>query len=510
MERIAIIDLGSNSIRFLIKEISNNSTFKLIFKDKKTIRLAEGIDKDLNLTDLSMQKAIDCLKIYSNIISIYKVDKVFAIATAAVRNAKNKNIFLKQIKKETNLSLKVIDGKKEAFLGFLGVIHTINKENFLMFDLGGASIEISLIKNKTIVNSTSLPLGAVNLTKKFNLKKEITSKKIKALENYILKEFKSIKWLPKEQISLIGIGGTIRCLAKIHQKQINYPINKLHNYTFLSNSIPKILDIVISTPATERKNIPGLSSDRSDIILAGTMVIKTLLNKINSKTITVSTSGLREGIFFNYYYKTHNFKDKQKNNMLINSVLNYKKNILPDSFANSNNTSKLALLIFDKLTKLHKLSKKSRNLLHAASILHELGLRINYFNHVKHTNYIIMNSPIYGWSHIDQIKTSFISSFHEGFSGKTLKNSPYFSLLTEDDIKEIKILSLVLNIAKIINLSHPQSLKNIEFKISKTNLVLLIYNSNIEMIKNCFSLNDITGCFYRLFNKNLIIDSVKK
>ena len=505
MERIAIIDLGSNSIRFLIKEINADSTFKLIFKDKKSIRLAEGMGKKLILTEAAIKKAVNCLKIYSNFIEFYNVDKIFAIATAAVRNASNKKYFLERIKEETGIKLNVIDGKKEAYLGFSGVIHTINKTDFLMFDLGGASIEISLIKNKKIINSISLPLGAVNLTEKFNLKKEISSKKIESIKKYIQNQIKSIEWLPKEEIPLIGIGGTVRSLAKIHQRQINYPFKKLHNYTLPLSSISKIFEIIYSQASQKRKNIPGLSEDRSDIILAGAIVINELLNSLSSKTLTISISGLREGIFFNYYHSLNFHKKYNSDSMLINSVLNYKKMLIANNVDYSNNITEIALLLFDKLKDIHKLTQNARLLLRCASILHNIGLKVNYFKSEKHTAYIILNASIYGWSHIDQIKTAFIASFHNGFSNKIIKNSSYITLLNNKEIREIKILSFILHISEIFNFYKNISPKNIHISETEKNVILHIGINKKDIHIIDYYTQSILHYFCKLFSKKLLI-----
>lgn len=507
MERIAIIDLGSNSIRFLIKEIYDDFTFKLIFKDKKNIRLAENMGKNSTLSESAIKRAVYHLKVYSEIISIYKIDKVFAIATAAVRNASNKDYFLQLVKKETGIILDVIDGNREAYLGFLGVSNTINKKDFLMFDLGGASIEISLIKNKKIINSISLPLGAVNLTENFKLKEDYSSKKIKSVQNFIQKQIKSIKWLPKEPITLIGIGGTIRNLAKIHQNQICYPLNKLHNYTFEANSIKKVLNLISSKTPQEIKEIPGLSSERSDIILGGTIIVSELINKLNVKELTISTSGLREGIFFEYYNKIYNSMTVQSSDMLISSAINYKKTVLTNKDNLPDNVSNLSLSIFDKLVNLHKLPKSSRKLLNVASMLYNIGLKIDYFNLYKHTFYISMNSSIVGWSHLEQIKTSFISSFCKGFSGKTLKNSPFFKLLNENDINEIKILSLILSIAEKINFNTGGTVKNIDIKETKELIIVHIDTPYKTLKIPNYNMSNIKRYFYKIFNKTLLLKS---
>ncbi|WP_423780793.1 Ppx/GppA phosphatase family protein, partial [Dialister succinatiphilus] len=165
MERIAIIDLGSNSIRFVIMQIGAHGSYKLIYQEKKSIRLAEGMTLDSRqLTEEAQQRALQCLTVYAHIMAVQKVKKILAVATAAVRNAVNGASFLKRVHLNTGIPMTIISGKAEAALGFSGVAHTIDRRDFLLFDLGGASVEISLVKNKKRVHSISIPLGAVTLT----------------------------------------------------------------------------------------------------------------------------------------------------------------------------------------------------------------------------------------------------------------------------------------------------------------------------------------------------------
>lgn len=225
MNRIAIIDLGSNSIRFIIISVSAKGIYQLIYQEKRSIRLAEGMSDDSPfLTDAAQNRAIDCLKVYAHLAKVHQVTKTLAVATAAVRTARNGSSFLKRVHSAANIPMTIISGKQEAALGFSGVIHTIDTSEFLLFDLGGASIEISLVKNKKQLHSVSIPIGAVSLTEKFKSSGLLSAAEIKHIRSYIKSKLQSIPWLPKSPIPVIGIGGTIRNLAKIHQRYSGYPL----------------------------------------------------------------------------------------------------------------------------------------------------------------------------------------------------------------------------------------------------------------------------------------------
>lgn len=198
MERIAIIDLGSNSIRFVIMQIGAHGSYKLIYQEKKSIRLAEGMTLDSRqLTEEAQQRALQCLTVYAHIMAVQKVKKVLAVATAAVRNAVNGASFLKRVRLNTGIPMTIISGKAEAALGFSGVAHTIDRKDFLLFDLGGASVEISLVKNKKRVHSISIPLGAVTLTEMFHSSGSVPYDMINEIKNFIQKNWLRSPGSPK-------------------------------------------------------------------------------------------------------------------------------------------------------------------------------------------------------------------------------------------------------------------------------------------------------------------------
>lgn len=199
MEQIAIIDLGSNSIRFVIIQISVKGSYKLIYQEKESIRLSDGMfENNMCLTEEAQQRALKSLMVYSHIIKSHNITKVLAVATAAVRNAKNGSSFIKRVRASTGIPMTVISGFAEATLGFSGVIHTIDQKDFLLFDLGGASVEISLVKNKKRVNSISIPIGAVTLTEKFHSENKISVSLKEEMELFIANQLNRIDWLPKK------------------------------------------------------------------------------------------------------------------------------------------------------------------------------------------------------------------------------------------------------------------------------------------------------------------------
>lgn len=223
----------------------------------------------------------------------------------------------------TGISMTIISGRAEAALGFSGVIHTIDRKDFLLFDLGGASVEISLVKNKKRLHSVSIPYGAVTLTEMFQSSGTVSQSKLTEMKKFIQAKLDKITWFPDTPLPVIGVGGTVRNLAKVHQRSTGYPLPKLHNYNLPSEDLFEMVKDITSKTFEERQRISGLSSERADIIIAGALTVQEIIRKAKSSYLTISGCGLREGLFFHYYDPIYDKDGDKRQHMLINSVKNY-------------------------------------------------------------------------------------------------------------------------------------------------------------------------------------------
>ena len=266
-QRIAVIDLGSNSARLIIVEIYPNRAYNLIYHQKETIRLSQDADKDRLLQPDAMKRAMTLLQNFSHVCRLHQVTTTLAVGTAALRNAHNGLEFVKTVQEETGIIIKIISGETEAKLGYIGAINTLDVTDAVLFDLGGGSIELTLIKNRKAEKFISLPFGAVTLTERFNLQNKTNEVQLASLNKFIVQQFKKIPWLKNARVPLIGIGGTARAIGKMEQKRNNYPLLKLHNYRTSSISFNLLWADIKAMPFDQRRKIPGLSNDRADIIL---------------------------------------------------------------------------------------------------------------------------------------------------------------------------------------------------------------------------------------------------
>ncbi len=476
MERIAIIDLGSNSIRFIIMQIGDHGAYKLIYQEKKSIRLAEGMSLSSRLlTEEAQQRALKCLSVYAHIIEVQHISKVLAVATAAVRNAINGASFLKRVRMSTGIPMTIISGKAEAALGFSGVIHTIDKKDFLLFDLGGASVEITLVRDKKRIHSVSIPIGAVTLTEMFQSSGDVSAEKLAEMKRFIQGVLSEIDWFPDTPMEVIGIGGTVRNLAKIHQRASNYPLPKLHNYHFPVEDLFEVVRSITGKSYEDRLKISGLSSERADIIIAGSLVVQEIIRKAKASYLTISGCGLREGLFFHYYDPVYDKEGNWKKDMLLGSVKNYLATLPMEYTFHTHYVTAMALSLFDQWKKIHGLDDRMREILAAAAFLHDIGNLINYYSHARHSAYMAANAHIFGWSHSEQVMCALICAFHHGYSGKYLKANGQAHILTAAQMRQVRMLSLFLAMAEGLDESQEHCITRLVCSSYKNAMDLRVY-----------------------------------
>ena len=303
-ELIGIVDLGSNSARLVIFQIYRNRSYNLIYEQKEAVRLSEGSTENGLLKEEAMDRALETLSLFQEACQRFQVQKIIAVATAAIRNAPNGEEFTRRIKKQIGFSFQILSGQKEAYYGYLGIINTLAETDYLQFDLGGGSIELVWVKDRKIKKSISLPFGAVTLTEKFASQDRISSDGREEMLDWLEKQWKDLEWLKEAKgLPVIGTGGTARNIAKMDQKRKKYPFYKIHNYPVDDSSIFGIWDDLSKTDLDERKKWPGLSEGRLDLILAGAGIVYSLLDYLHSPCLIASGSGIREGLFFEYYRK---------------------------------------------------------------------------------------------------------------------------------------------------------------------------------------------------------------
>jgi len=468
----AVIDIGSNSARMAVFKKTSHFGFVLLKEIKSRVRISEGAyENNGNLQDFAINRALNALEEFLLIAKNLKVRKILAVATSAVRDAPNKSIFLSKAKK-VGINIKVIDGAKEAFFGAVAASNLLPQDNGITIDIGGGSTEFALIENKKIVDKISLKLGTVRLKELFFDKNDIQG----AIQ-YINSELDK---LPKnfKTSSIFGIGGTIRALSKVIMKKNEYPLDILHGFTYNIEAEKPFLDLIINSSNKELKDL-GFKEERFDVIKEGTLILLESIKKLQAKEIVTSGVGVREGVFLSDLLRSNNYIFPRNFNPSVRSI----EDIYQIDKKISSYETNLALKLFDILKPMHKIDDYYKQHLKYAMKLSMAGSYIDFYSSHKHTNYVLLNSLNYGFSHIDRILISKIIRYHKK---KKIKKD-YLSIYRElsPDKKILETLCYIFWLTKTLN----QNLSNQKLNIYLENDTLIIEGKHLYLTKEEISKN---------------------
>jgi exopolyphosphatase/guanosine-5'-triphosphate,3'-diphosphate pyrophosphatase len=307
---IAAIDMGTNSFHLIIVQVKSDGTFKIIDREREVIRLGSHKGREFTwISEGEMEKALDVLKDFGKIARFYKAD-VRAIATSAIREAKNKSEFIDRVFEEIGITVEAVDGKTEAELIYLGVQNALDvfDKRILCVDIGGGSTEFLLGENGNSEFSESIKIGAVRLSKMFFPDFHLTESGIDMCRQYIKDKLDTNSYLhPNHSFEMaIGSSGTIVAAASIISFRRNAKFKKTMNgFTFSAEEIFELTsDVLKCESPVDRLFIEGMEIKRADIIPAGLLILCEVFNKFNLNEMTVSENALREGIIIDTIMKT--------------------------------------------------------------------------------------------------------------------------------------------------------------------------------------------------------------
>jgi exopolyphosphatase/guanosine-5'-triphosphate,3'-diphosphate pyrophosphatase len=302
--RLASIDIGTNTVLLLVVEISPHPNplprgereIRVLRDEARITRLGEGLHRKPQFIPRAELRTLKALKEYRKICNSLKVEKIIAVGTAAFRKAKNAEKFVARVKKETGIEIKIISGNREAELSYLSVKNDFGKyKNLVALDIGGGSTEI--ISSKRAV---SLNLGGVVLTERIIRHDPPTEKEAAALESEIDQVIN--RWgaggRAGSSPTLIGLAGSVTTLSAIKQKLKIWDGARVQGSVLTMADLEKQLKLFRKTTVAQKSKIPGMVKGREDTILAGTLILKKVMEKLGVKKVTVSDRGLRYGLFY--------------------------------------------------------------------------------------------------------------------------------------------------------------------------------------------------------------------
>ena len=296
--KIAVIDVGFNSLKMVQYRIEPGGTPKFYGQIGIMARLGEGLESTGYLGSEPISRTIDAIRVCKETALLESIDHLILIGTSPVREAANREEFLKLVQAETGLRMRVLTGNEEALYGLLGALRSIDAPRVLFFDLGGGSLELAYADRRRIRRILSLPLGALKLTDIYSGKGGDFSKKERArMAKHVASLLPSRKELDLDKDAiLVGTGGTVRAIARYDQDEVDYPLDKVHNYAVGLKSVQTMGRKFFKMKPEDLDKVDAIGEERSETITAGTLVVKSVMRRLGFNNLLVSTHGLRDGI----------------------------------------------------------------------------------------------------------------------------------------------------------------------------------------------------------------------
>jgi exopolyphosphatase/guanosine-5'-triphosphate,3'-diphosphate pyrophosphatase len=466
-ERIAAIDVGSNSIRLVVAEYDPSTGLTIIDEVKEQPRLAAGLATTGRLDETAIERAYATLRRMREVCQRRGVRRLNAVATAAVREAENGEDFTNLIREELEIPLRIIDGDQEASLSYRSVAHHFRLEGgrTIVADIGGGSLELIGSVDGLVEYSTSLPFGAVRCTEIYLKGKREPRKEIASLRGQVRKRLKRVfpgkEWLGA---SVIGSGGTFTNLGRmVAARRGVSPANPVHGLTVRVGEVEQLLAWLAPMTPEQRIRVAGLNPQRADIIVAGIAVTAALLDWVEARELTISAYGLREGLLL----------DMVGAEVLPIAVdpLRLIREFVERCHGDRRHVEHvrlLALQLFDQLAGTIEAGEGERAILEAASLLHDVGQMVSYRKHHLHSYQLIMHAERLNLDPNQRQLVALISRYHRRRGPR--KKHEEFAGLPPADQAVVRRLSGILRVADGFDRGHTAAVETVRAELSKSRL----------------------------------------
>ena len=391
---VAIIDVGSNSGRVVVFERDIAGDLRTLASSRASLRLVKDVDARGELTDATMARTMEALRDFKALATGGGARRIVAVATAAMRDAANGELFAERLRSELGFRIEIINGAAEARYGFNGAMRGLSVTSGLLFDVGGGSMEVTRFERRRRQADVTLPLGALRASERFLESDPPTRKQVRRLRDHVRHQLtqNGVERLARGD-TLVGTGGTLRNLAKIDREAQRYPVGSLHGYELPCDRLTEIVERLATIKEKRRDTLQGLSAERADSIVGGAVVIETLAEFVRAPHILVSGQGLREGLALGLLDIPVGSPATVRESSLSSLVARF-DGWIPESAARR---EKLAATLYRALER-RGLPSVGGAVEHAARVL-DIGRSLDVVNRHTHVADILLTTELNGFSH---------------------------------------------------------------------------------------------------------------
>ena len=400
--------MGSNSWRLVVYGYEPGSYWQHVDEIREAVRVSQGMEGTDRIQPEPFERALHTAHVFNAFCASSRIYDVVALATSAIRDAENGDELLDAIRAEVDFDVHVLSGRDEARYGYLAIANSTTLEDGFGIDIGGGSVQLMRVEDRELADAASWPLGAVRMSEAFLPDGESSGKAMKLLRKHVRKQVDD--WLDEQGGRVVGIGGTVRNLAAAAERRAGIE-GDAQGFRLEKEALDDLIDELASLSPGKRGGLPGIKPDRGDVILGGAVVLSTLMEAGGFDELEVSEAGLREGALFERFLDDRDpplFEDVRRA-----SVINL-ANRYEDDLNHQRHVAKLSLELYDALAKkkLVEPDDDDRELLWAASMLHDIGTAVDYDDHHKHSQYLILNAGLNGFDPREVGLIALIARYH--------------------------------------------------------------------------------------------------
>ncbi len=459
--RLAAIDIGSNSLRLIVAEALRDGLYRVLDEEKETTRLAGKLSSTGKLDPEAVDRALTALKRMKQIADGYQVNELRCIATCAVREADDGEEFRRRVKQEIGLDVEIISGEQEAHLAFCSVSRAFPLEGkeTAVADIGGGSTEIILASGNIVEAVCTTPLGAVRLTEMFADAQGQFDGNYEKMVAWIDRELKRrTKQAILQPHILIGSGGTFTALADMIAAGRGQAGSPRRGFELTRAEVSHMADRLRKMSPKARRNVPGLSPDRADIITAGVAIVDRVMQHFRVNRVQIHDRGVRDGLLLTMIDRSLGAPGDDPHDQEA-AVERFAVTCGTD-VKHGRQVAKLAGMMLSQLIGTNELTTDDHPLLDAAARLQDVGYLINYDQHHKHSYHLILNSRLAGFKPRDLEIIANVARYHRGALPKKAHSG--YKRLAKADRKRVKKLAGILRIAGGLDRSNSQNVQGVQ------------------------------------------------
>ncbi|HTA35669.1 MAG TPA: Ppx/GppA phosphatase family protein [Solirubrobacteraceae bacterium] len=503
-ERLAVIDLGSNSFR-LVVFLAGAGWWKRTDEIYEPVRIGEGLAGTGELGREPIARALATLDVFAQFAkaSGLETGSVDAVATSAIRDAKNAERFLAQARERSGLPIRVLSREAEARYGYLAAVNSTMLSDGCVLDLGGGSLQLVRVGGRLARESESWPIGTVRMSERFlPVNGPAKRRQIDALREHVAERLAEASWLSDASAGarLVGIGGTVRNLAAAAQRAAGLPSNGVQGMVLERDALDDLVERLAALPAAERASVPGIKPARADLILAGALVVQSVLAAGGFDGLETTEAGLREGVFFERLLagQEQPLFDDVRRASVLNLAGQYHLDV-----AHTRHVATLALGMFDELASLglHDGDPRERELLWAASILHDIGMSVDYDDHHKHSRYLILNAGLPGFTPVEVAIIAQAARYHRK---GTPDPGPLRALFGAGDAERLERCAVLLRLAEDLERSRDQLVREAHLTLRDGEVELRLVADGEPAVPRWAAKRE-TEAFARAFHRDLAV-----